>query len=363
MKIGLNLFWVWLLGAALLLPAVVQAQLSFTTNSGAITITGYDTTAGLDVVIPATTNGYPITSIGDYAFYFCPITNVTIGTNITTIGDEAFVASGLTKVTIPNSVTSIGPYSFVCSNLTSVSIPNSVTNIGDGAFFGCPLTSVTIPNSVTNIGQWTFAACSLTSMTIPNSVTSIGDEAFSYCESLTNVTIGTNVTSIGMHAFFYCSSLTSVTIPNSVTNIGDGAFARCPLTNAYFLGDAPPDYGTAFTGYLNGDLINDPATVYYLSGTSGWGLTFGGVPAVLWNPQAKTGDGSFGVQSNKFGFSITGSSNLVIVVEAATNLASPIWSPVSTNTLNIFVGTNGTSYFSDPQWTNYPSRFYRLRSP
>ena len=26
-------------------------------------------------------------------------------------------------------------------------------------------------------------------------------------------------------------------------------------------------------------------------------------------------------------------------------------------------GTGGMSYFSDPQWTNYPSRFYRLRSP
>jgi hypothetical protein len=36
---------------------------------------------------------------------------------------------------------------------------------------------------------------------------------------------------------------------------------------------------------------------------------------------------------------------------------------LSTNTLNTFVGTNGTSYFSDPQWTNYPGRFYRLRSP
>jgi hypothetical protein len=32
--------------------------------------------------------------------------------------------------------------------------------------------------------------------------------------------------------------------------------------------------------------------------------------------------------------------------------------PVITNTL-----VNGTNYFSDPQWTNYPGRFYRLRSP
>jgi Bacterial Ig-like domain len=65
-----------------------------------------------------------------------------------------------------------------------------------------------------------------------------------------------------------------------------------------------------------------------------------------------------GVRTNRFGFTITGTSNLVIVVEACTNVAHPTWSPVGTNTL-----TGGSSYFSDPQWTNYPRRFYRLRSP
>ena len=43
---------------------------------------------------------------------------------------------------------------------------------------------------------------------------------------------------------------------------------------------------------------------------------------------------------------------------AATNLANPAWPPMSTNAL-----TTGTLYFSDPQWTNYLGRFYRLRSP
>jgi hypothetical protein len=46
------------------------------------------------------------------------------------------------------------------------------------------------------------------------------------------------------------------------------------------------------------------------------------------------------------------------VVEACTNLSNPVWQPVQTNTF-----TAGTAYFSDPQWTNYPGRFYRLRSP
>jgi hypothetical protein len=31
---------------------------------------------------------------------------------------------------------------------------------------------------------------------------------------------------------------------------------------------------------------------------------------------------------------------------------------VQTNTL-----TGGSAYFSDPQWMNYPGRFYRIRSP
>jgi hypothetical protein len=77
--------------------------------------------------------------------------------------------------------------------------------------------------------------------------------------------------------------------------------------------------------------------------------------ARLQNAQVQTSDTSFGVNKNQFGFNITGASNLLIVVEACTNLADFQWYPVSTNML-----TNGSSYFSDPAWTNYPSRFYRL---
>ena len=100
-----------------------------------------------------------------------------------------------------------------------------------------------------------------------------------------------------------------------------------------------------------------------MPGTSGWYTTYDSTQTKLWNPQVQTSDANFGVQSNRFGFTITGSSNLVIVVESCTNVASPVWLPLSTNTLKTFIGTNGTFYFSDPQWTNYPGRFYRLRSP
>jgi hypothetical protein len=49
---------------------------------------------------------------------------------------------------------------------------------------------------------------------------------------------------------------------------------------------------------------------------------------------------------------------MAVAVDACTNPAKPVWTPLQTNTL-----TADTLYFSDPQWTNHPVRFYRLRRP
>ena len=95
-----------------------------------------------------------------------------------------------------------------------------------------------------------------------------------------------------------------------------------------------------------------------LPGTTGWTSTFAGVPAILLNPQVQLRIANSGARTNRFWFDITGGSNQVIVVEASTNLVNPLWSPVGTNTL-----AAGSSYFSDPRWTNFARRFYRVRSP
>jgi hypothetical protein len=235
-----------------------------------------------------------------------------------------------------------------------LTIGNGVTTIGDAAFQQCSnLRNVSIGSCVTNLGNYTFQICgNLTSVTIPNSVKSIGDFDFNYCSSLTNVTIGNRVSSIGKAAFQECTGLTNVTVPGSVTNIVDDAFLFCVNLKAlYFKGNAPSFGFCLFCGGVN-------ATNYYLPGTSGWTNLFAGLPALLWNPQAQTSDGSFGVQNNQFGFNITGTTNIPIVVEACTNFASPIWQPLQTSTV-----TNGSIYFNDPAWINYPNRFYRIRSP
>ncbi len=65
---------------------------------------------------------------------------------------------------------------------------------------------------------------------------------------------------------------------------------------------------------------------------------------------------SFGVQPNGFGFRVSWATNANVVVEASADLASPTWSPVSTNTL-----TDGWVDFTDAEWAKYPARFYRVR--
>jgi len=294
-----------------------------------------------------------VTSIQQNTFASCfSLTSVTIPNSVTIIGDGAFDSCGsLTSLVIPNGVTSIGYETFMwCTGLTNFIIPCSVTNIGGGAFSDCTgLTSMTIPNSITSLSANMFYGCSgLTGVTISDSVVNIGDNAFDFCTGLSNITIPNSVTSIGSWAFASCGSLTSITIPNSVTNLGSYAFDfSSGLASAYFKGNAPPDDGTAFQ--------NDPAIVYYLSGTTGWSATFGSVPAVLWNPQAT----ALTTTTGQFGFEITGPTNAVIVIQACTNLANPVWAPVSTNVLD----GSGTSSFSDSQWANYPSRFYQFSAP
>ena len=161
------------------------------------------------------TQANPVTSVGDYAFYYC---------------------TWLTSVTIPDCVTSIGNSAFYgCSRLTSVTISDSVTNIGDTAFSGCHgLTSVTIGSGVTSIGNTAFANCTnLTIVNLPDRLMSIGDWAFNDCGELTSVTIPNSVTSIGNSAFGGCSGLTSVTI-----NCFDVSTTKSLITNNLIFGEA-----------------------------------------------------------------------------------------------------------------------------
>lgn len=146
--------------------------------NGEITITGYSG-KNMDLVIPKTIEGYPVTRIGKSAFSEHEYLNsVIILDGVVAIGNAAF---------------------YECYDLTRVELPESLVTIGDSAFKDCDgLTDMIIPNGVVTIGAEAFKSCDgLTSVIIPDSVTSVEDWAFSYCDELKSITIPDSVSFIG----------------------------------------------------------------------------------------------------------------------------------------------------------------------
>lgn len=123
--------------------------------------------------------------------------------------------SEILSVVISEGITSVGDFAFFfCDNLSSVTLPQSVTEIGEYAFAHCS---------------------ALADVTLPETLTRLGKSAFTHCDGLTEITIPDAITIVEGHTFEYCNSLTTVTLPKSLKEIGYGAFVACPnLTDIYY---------------------------------------------------------------------------------------------------------------------------------
>lgn len=237
------------------MPVATQAQFNFITNNGSLTLTGY-TGHGQTVVIPAMTNGYPVTDIGTNAFaqgFGYETVNLTIPDTVTNIDSYAFFANdSLTTINFGNGLKTIGYYAFrSCYALKTLNLPDSVIIIGTNAFSGCQLSQVAIGSGCVSIEDYAFVGNPVSEIIFGNNLTSIGKYAFQNC-SLTNVVFGTGITDVGAYAF------------------GNEESAN------FYFSAPPPDIET-------NTFANDKnSIVYYVPGTSGWGTNFGGLPTAPW---------------------------------------------------------------------------------
>jgi hypothetical protein len=123
---------------------------------------------------------------------------------------------------------------------------------------------------------------------------------------------------------------------------------------------------STFTGNSSLTIPLGPGRTNVVLFTGGFGganpdyVSFAPLPLPPWNAQAQF-DSNFGFKAGQFGFDVAG-ADWTYVVDAITNLSHPAWTSLVTNTITNGGNVNGTSYFSDAQSTNYPARFYRVRS-
>ena len=237
-----------------------------------------------------------VTSIGECAFEYMGMFNLSIADSVVTIGEYAFYnCEGLTSVTIPGSVTSIGEGAFAsCFDLTEIlvaednpaycsiygvlfskdgtllhtvpmgrensfTIPDGVTRIAARAFEGSMLElgDLTLPSGLLSIGDWAFSDCvELTGVELPGSLTAIGEGAFYGCEGLTSVTIPGGVTSIPARVFENCTSLETLVLNHGVASAEEDSFYGCPIK-----------YVTIPPSFKDDGLHPGPAQFMYLLGT------------------------------------------------------------------------------------------------
>ena len=186
-------------------------------------------------------------NLGDHPFEYCPFETVHLGRNIAGGVTPFRSKSTLKTLTIGASVTSIDDYAFYyCRELTSVILPPSVTSVGSHTFYYCSgLVKSAYPNTIRNPFDngtsvsynpdgaivedgWVygpnkesiyFAPLDLAGEYVaPESISSIGAYAFSDCSGLTTVILPPSVTSIGKDAFDDCSGLIKSACPKNVWN-------------------------------------------------------------------------------------------------------------------------------------------------
>ena len=242
-----------------------------------VTITGYKEGIPAELNIPATIDGYPVTTIGDFAFVSCDsLTSVTIPDSVNSIEENAFIYTGLTSVNIGNGVNYIGEGAFGgCSKLTTILVGEGNQNFctdSHGVLFNkgktvllCAPVGVsgiyTIPESVTTIHEFAFYFCTgLTGVTIPDGVTVISSNVFYNCPKLCTVSMGKNITVIEDAAFEHCYRLTLITLPESVTTIGDWAFYGCGLEDVNYTG-SESQWNAISISANNSPLLN--ATIHF----------------------------------------------------------------------------------------------------
>lgn len=185
---------------------------------------------------------YPVTGIGNKAFYTYKLDSIILPRTLRYIKLHAFEnCNNLKSIVIPEGMEKIDDRAFRYSSITSLTLPSTIRELGDIAQ-QTKISDIHVPDISTwcsvilndfNLpDNWNlYVGDSLIEhLEIPENTPCINPFVFAVCRSIRSVKIPASLDSISYYAFYYCPNLESVEIPESsrLTSIGNYAFYKCP---------------------------------------------------------------------------------------------------------------------------------------
>lgn len=164
-------------------------------------------------------------SIGQYAFYYCPVLDFEEISVATKINKYAFCQDrGIKKLTLYSPF--VDTYAFgYCTNLKELIIKNG-TLLGGNCFYNCTaLETCEFEDGINSVPVACFSQCQSLDIPYIKVEAAINSSAFSNT-GMTEITVDCPV--VGTNAFERCSKLKSVTLINTTT-LNNYAFYSCQL--------------------------------------------------------------------------------------------------------------------------------------
>lgn len=180
------------------------------------------------------------------------LAHIDIPAGVTEIGDHAFYYTGIEEVTVPEGVTRLEEYTFhYCKKLKKAVLPDGITFIGNSCFSEDDLLEdVNIPAKTDTIDQYAFFNNQKrnTPIVFPAGLKIIGNCAFQHNYLLPSVTFNDGLEKIGEYAFYDCHLIEEAVLPESVTSLGNDVFYRCDSLRQFKFPSAIKEVPNSFLG-------------------------------------------------------------------------------------------------------------------
>lgn len=223
-------------------------------------------------------NAEACTSIGDGAFRYTYIQDITMPSNLTYIGNNAFEkCTGLRNITFNDKVTHIGESAFKSSGglsgLDCIRLPECPVTVGENAFDGCDTKKIIIPNIV-NYCKNTYANDAASPVRV--SLNTLADDGFvdGNGDVIQQVilTDEDGVTRIPKYSFHTIDAINMIDLPSTIETIEQSAFYAVQASSLTLHEGLKTIEGDGLAGALANDtsdlLIPESVTTVGLRGLS-----------------------------------------------------------------------------------------------